>query len=434
MNADASQFCISGAGTKRDEVKYISELDEDGKILKAHHKVMPEKGANRELTAFFIKWMALVSASGHVGTPVYIIADPDMPADEIDYYEVDGLGYQPGSSGKYQAWLVFSQTRCPPPQFYKWYIMVVVVAFVIDQRNRFAAEDEKEKAWLTLDGEAVQIEPLLHDEEVEAKCKEEAIVAGKHARSLTEKAQALDCKNVFKGIKTKLDSTDITSLDVSQDGDLCGIRMKIQAACDAHKKKTKSKRMPCARRIIGGLLKIRHATDLVLKPKLITESFEKCGLWSVKARGPDIDQIMRQCNVRYTPALKAAVWKALPDLSHILDEWGQILERDLDKYPEFPRSPGTPPDQLCISRKRFVFLLNPKIIDEERTKREVKNTQKEQLAARKAARQAKNVAGGAGVKSKVLSRKRSAEPTTQPQSDKLKRLKSMSAVRKQYGF
>ena len=165
FNADCTQFHITGAGTAKETVHYIPEEDENGKVKRAHHQVVPKKGESQDLTSFFVKWFAIVNAGGQSGTPVFIVSDPGMKDGDFQPYLVDGLGYKPGANEKWQGWLVFSKTRCPPPAFYRWFFKNILIEFAKSCKASFQIDEEHDQVWMTLDGEMIQIEGFLFDDE-----------------------------------------------------------------------------------------------------------------------------------------------------------------------------------------------------------------------------------------------------------------------------
>lgn len=376
FNADATQFCISGAGTSKEKVKWVQEEDEDGNKIKPHHQVVPEKGAANDLTSFFVKWFALVNAGGHCATPVFIVADPAMPKDKFDAYPVDGLGFEKGA-GKYMGWLVFCQTRCPPVAFYKWFFETVLVQFRDDMVGCWDLGPDEDQGWLTLDGEMIQIEPFLFDSETRQAMHNAKIAVGKLMASSTSKAQVLDCKRVFLSLKSRL--KNMASFK-SEATNLCGRKKKIMEVWESHKKKYPLSKLPAKNRVVNALLKIRQAQKDVLDPDLIIESWEECGLWVESKNGPDPEKIMLQCTSKIGKTIMEQVWSALPILVEIFKKFGKITEADLDQFPLFPRSAGKDKDALCISRNRFVFLLNHNIVQAEQEKREKRDNE---LAATK---------------------------------------------------
>ena len=69
-------------------VKYFADDYEEkvGRPL----KVAAQKHGN--LVCYFIKLYMFVNAVGDVGSTIYIIADPNMNAEEIDVQEIRGMG------------------------------------------------------------------------------------------------------------------------------------------------------------------------------------------------------------------------------------------------------------------------------------------------------------------------------------------------------
>ena len=111
INADATQFQLGGDSKRK--TKVIHDIKRDTNIEPL--KVLPK---NREaLTAYFIKFYAIISAGGFLANPIYIIADDNMDPDDIDVHEISALGSSTSVHAK--GYLVFCKTRKLNKEFYE---------------------------------------------------------------------------------------------------------------------------------------------------------------------------------------------------------------------------------------------------------------------------------------------------------------------------
>jgi len=146
-----------------------------------------------------VKYFCLGSAAGFVANPVLIVACPSMKEDECACHEVPGLSGHNGSGGK--GWLVCMKTRTPNAKFFDWFIRVVVIPFVEEQRANFDLYLDTEKkqgkhALMMLDGEQIQLN-LFDDERLRKALLDAHIHCIKGPASTTGRLQPLDVGFVF---------------------------------------------------------------------------------------------------------------------------------------------------------------------------------------------------------------------------------------------
>jgi len=110
LNLDATQFTVGYDSDQNIQVKYMKS--EEGAPL----KTAPLQNKNEGITSYFIKYYMLMSASGNVADPVYVVADDNMEENVIDVHEVPGLSLGVGFS---KAYIVFCKTRGCNRQFYE---------------------------------------------------------------------------------------------------------------------------------------------------------------------------------------------------------------------------------------------------------------------------------------------------------------------------
>jgi transposase len=194
INSDATQFQVGGLLTKKMAVKI--KIGRKSSIDPM--KVLPEK--NEELSAFFIKYYAIMSAGGYLSDPIFIIADPSMDAGDIDVYDVKGLGIGIDASNK--GTLVFCKDRTLCNEYYDWLIEHKILDFVHYIKNQCELEDD-DLTWYTLDGESKQLSPFTSERIIKI-LSDNNIVVGKPPGSSTRIMQPCDAYQFFKAIKTAL--------------------------------------------------------------------------------------------------------------------------------------------------------------------------------------------------------------------------------------
>ena len=101
---DATQFKVGYACGSNERV-LVHNADDNKNSLKTG----PDDSKNSGITAYFIKYYLILTASGSASQPVYVVADVDMQNNEIDVYKVPGLGIttDPGNNG----FIVYCKSR-----------------------------------------------------------------------------------------------------------------------------------------------------------------------------------------------------------------------------------------------------------------------------------------------------------------------------------
>ena len=205
LNADASQFKVGNDCKQQVEIKYIETERSKLKGPKKSKPSAPDKG----ITSFFIKYFLLMSAFGDQADPIFVLADESMDENDIDVYEVAGLGVSNAVGGK--AWVVFCKTRSCNLKFFTWFNTSVLIPWVFNIKTAYHLSND-EITWFQLDGEPVQIECYEFPSVLEA-LDESAIIVGKPPASTTATTQPCDRANCFKGPKKT--NKSISDKDVS---------------------------------------------------------------------------------------------------------------------------------------------------------------------------------------------------------------------------
>lgn len=283
-------------------------------------KVAAEK--NAQLTKYFVKFYLSINATGVSATPVYILADANMAPDEIEVYSVAGLGI--GTDLAAIGYVVFAKTRCVNEAFYAWWFENVFIKFVMDLRVLHDIPADV-PAYFTLDGEDVQLKPLL-TEAMAAKCRELHIIVGKPPASTTSVTQPCDAGTSFIGAKTKKKGMKSISdcLEMTMTNRLRAMvkthEAKIGAPLPAHHVKS----------IIEGLQVVQYILQSTIRRDTIVHSFKVTGMYDPTVGGCNVDQILGQCRTPFSVKEVARVKEVLPLLSNLMKENGELKEADYE--------------------------------------------------------------------------------------------------------
>jgi transposase len=283
INVDATQFTVGDKDYAPPKAVWCGKRPDNV-------KVMPKKGDG--LTSYFVKYYATITAAGAQADPIYIVADDGMAVNDIHVNEVIGIGA--GPSPREKAWIVFSKTRVPRIDFYKWYLKMVFIPWVQELRQIYSIGADI-PAYFQLDGEAAQIGPFLTDPYIRQLMAEHNIMVGKPPASTSSTTQALDAGPLFEGSKCVLkDTTDAQFLGDWRVGALRDVwdrhkvwvsaRGGVSAISDANRKSG-----------IYGILRIHQSTTRNFHSKGITDSFRVTGLYPF-----DLSVILGNCTADIT--------------------------------------------------------------------------------------------------------------------------------------
>jgi hypothetical protein len=354
LNVDSSQFTVGRKNVKTTRVKFLTKSGRrDG--LKCKNR---KKGG---IVSYFIKYHMLISAGGINAEPIYHLADDSMDPGELETYEIPGLGI--GTNLESKGHLVFSSTRAGNVPFFRWFTLNILVPFVQAVRRKRGLLDSS-PAFLQMDGESIQIQ-CYEDPEVLAVLELNNIVIGKGPASTSSKTQAADAGDCFRGSKKTLKKIDDESV-----ADDIVLESAIKRVFDQHMAKRKEK-MTYAHQLMArkGLMRVQLALQSLMKPYLIKKSFEKCGIYDYQSGGINFARLLAQCNTRVSPEMEKTIKRSLPGLAELLKNKGELHGDDFDFY-DIAKAQEV--DQLCLNRRRYVFLTNKKLVKSEALKKQKK--------------------------------------------------------------
>lgn len=334
--------------------------------------------------------MLLMSATGCVAEPVFMIADDNMRADEFRHYKVPGLGI--GPQLETTGHVLITKTRTGNAKVFEWFIEYSLIPFV-KALKRYNELDESEEAWFQLDGEAVQIYPFFEDRILKLM-KENKINVGKPPAATTSITQPCDVGTCFKGPKTQ--NKKITKHDVSKNETMLKrLATKVfkehnawlnsaerspEAIALGNKKKKPTKKdkkdtieMNPSHVTYAkyGLLRVQMALDLCMKKTMIRESFQKSGIYPFS-----LEIIRRMFKVSVTTEESLAIKRNMDTLADLFQQNGEIDEVTLDNLnieaAKEPLKRGTKRvDDYVLNRRRAVIITNDQVQQKEKAKQQM---------------------------------------------------------------
>ena len=144
INYDATQFKVPAV---RKEKVMVMENRNKKKAVESSEAC---DGLNT-----FVKYMSIISASGDIAEPIFIIAHDKLPANAMHWLKVPGLG------GQRQGHVVIMKKRGGNKEYFDTLLREQVIGFVKQQREIYDYKDKN--AFIVADGEREQIEPLLRE-------------------------------------------------------------------------------------------------------------------------------------------------------------------------------------------------------------------------------------------------------------------------------
>lgn len=380
LNADGTQFEVGGRADHKVKVCRSIRKVRTGKGMKACQKKV-KKGDNEGIVKYYIKYYLIISAGGVQADPIFILADENMAEDEMRVVKVPGLGV--GTNLDNQGYVVFCKTRSANEKFYSWMMEFVLIPF-INQIKKHYELDENEESWFQLDGEDVQLKPF-ESPRIMGLLKNSKIHVGKPPGSTTAVTQPCDRGNCFKGPKVtnrKINNKDVRNntfmlrklkelfdehnkwLNSEERGDLrlLGKKKKKPTKCDkpgtiefnpGHKGFAKF-----------GLLRVQLALQYCMRPHMIRESFEQCGIVPFNPR-----LIMSNCRSSIAPTDQGKILNSVAHLVDLFHNNGELFESDLDLLEissNVDRGGKKPLDQAVLNRRRACILTHPALIAREK--------------------------------------------------------------------
>ena len=181
-------------------------IDKKNKIQKVyttngHYRMLKEDGSEvntilstqKSDTAAFVKFLVLVNGAGEAAPFVALIDDNNMEKGETEVHEIKKFAQNNCDTGL----MAINNGRNGTANFYEAYYKQILIPFVQKLRENYGMK-ATEKAILWLDGEDIQMQPLL-THELRSLLRKQNILILKGPASTTPKTQLLDTSVVFKG-------------------------------------------------------------------------------------------------------------------------------------------------------------------------------------------------------------------------------------------
>ena len=268
MNMDATSFQVGRCYGRQEKAVY--------KNSRARSVKMRGTKSNTGLT-FSIKYYMLYTAAGDTAPPVYVIADSNLPPDDCIIYTVPKLGITNFGTG----YVIFCHTRCGNEKMYEFLNTTIITEFVLSLRQRYEIATGP-VAWLTLDGEAKQID-VYTSSYMQLHMSELCLEVGKSSAGTTEINQPCDAGKVIKTAKTTL--KDVKDDDVEDQEDTVKYLKEEVFKKHIHKHKIDGQ-SDCQYMTydhvdmgIKGVLRIQLALQESMRPRLMRESFKQTGIY-----------------------------------------------------------------------------------------------------------------------------------------------------------
>lgn len=193
LNLDATAFQHLGIDKKK-KMQKVYTTNGHVKMLKKHgREVNTILSTQQSDTAAFVKFLVLVNGAGEAAPFVALIDDNNMDKGETEIHEIEKFAQNNCDTGL----MAINNGRNGTANFYETYYEQILIPFVQKLRKNYSMK-ATEKAILWLDGEDIQMKPLLRPE-LRALLREHNIVILKGPASTTPKTQLLDTSVVFKG-------------------------------------------------------------------------------------------------------------------------------------------------------------------------------------------------------------------------------------------
>lgn len=372
MNMDATSFQVGRCYGRPEKAVYKDKRSESVKM----------KG-NKSNTGlpFSIKYYMLYTAKGDVAPPVYVIADHNLDKEDCSVYIVPGLGLTNLTNG----YVIFSHTRCGNEKMYEFLNVTIIREFVLNLRQYYGIA-EGPVAWLTLDGEARQIE-VYTTSYIQLHMAELRTEVGKSSAGTTEINQPCDAGKCIKATKTELKGLNDEHVEMQVDM-INYLRTEVfKKQINDHKRDDQSdcQYMTYEHVDMGvkGLLRIQLALQESMRPRLMRESFAKTGIYPLSTK-----KILANCTTPISTELYISIQDHMPTLCAEMQAKGEISDAlMLQLFPSIEPVTGMK-DHLVTTRRRSIMLTNKEYIRTEYEKVVAKEADAVAKAAEKVAKKA----------------------------------------------
>ena len=272
-----------------------------------------------------IKYMAIISADGHVAPPIFIITDDGLETDECRWNRVP-CGVQAVSCHPQTAWLVVMHSSAKTV-FHKTFLKHRLPEFVDSIRDSLQlSTDLRSRAVVFSDREKEQID-VLRDGVSEYLAKKKQMNMCKLPSSTSGSLQPADVCDLFKHSKSYVSNWgEHRHEELLYNDNL----LRCFTAVLEHKKNGLSRKQPnCvnpkSKTFAEGLVAVSCGLERVINRKVIRQGFIKTGIYPL-----DPKKTLAQCRPAPQKEAVERIVVALNDLSEAFSTQGVISEAQLD--------------------------------------------------------------------------------------------------------
>lgn len=311
FNIDSTGFGIDLiGGGKKVQVAVTTK----GKLKAKEEKVPISTPQTKSDTGVCIKHMTAICRDGTIGPSVWSIAAKDA---------LKGKSYTRKVNNTY---LAVHQNREGSDDYWTWYYKTVLFPYIAARRA--ALNDHTSIATVQMDGEDIQMKPLLFGGSCYKLALEQRILFLKPPPNSTEVSQPLDKGRGFSGSKTAVDSDLAFQFERMNNSGL-GAEL-VEAFNEIFREAELTIDSVRRKKWVSGILRATYAIQHAFTFKTISDSFNNVGL--VNAHGaadiPTIAKNFKQ-NISHIPA--GVLMRELKQLAEELRQFGTLSSATLDK-------------------------------------------------------------------------------------------------------
>jgi hypothetical protein len=306
-----------------DSTTFVVSFTDKGRLI-SMNKESPATRVQSATTDIRVKQLFLVSASGKMAEPLFILSCDDLKDVPMIHLRLSGLSPSMISS-KSMGHIIVCNSRRGDEGMWRWVWENYVPPFVSDMRELCA--QPRSPFYLVTDGEAVQIAPL-DDSKVLEKLNSLSIDIGKGPASCSGICgNALDCSNVFKGIKTRLRNTNAPDITEPADDEMELI--VSNALRDAIKQSKPLWRKKAAR----AMMHVIYNEANSLKPSTIQDGFRRIGMIPLEGSNEPLWKTTLRCCPNFKDISSETIKRLEENWDSLVEKMGdsgQLTEADLD--------------------------------------------------------------------------------------------------------
>jgi hypothetical protein len=317
FNMDATAFQINGIDRSNKKAKVWVDTSLAQKMKDEGRKISTAI-AEREDSAVFIKFHAMVSGCGASAPFCFSVADSTMPAYTTEWIDVQGLAMNMEGKGH----IAVHNTRNGTREFYTKYYETIVIPFV--NKIRQQSKCEGETAFLWLDGELIQLDPLQQLSMMRLLTQHN-IIALKGPASTTEITQVLDASPIFKNAHFKAESADAT---LSTKANVL-LRDTLKAALRDNGTSRNGSRLQgkgsdnsYLQKLVDVLMRATYGLTTSLTPANVVSGLEKTGL-SLEKNKCNFAKVLHNFGIKVSKST---------EVDSIVDECKKVLLPQFVKY------------------------------------------------------------------------------------------------------